>query len=873
MGLLASLTLIASTALGQDANIDLARIVGETTPTDGRSMLSGPDGSLYLIGVTENQSFNTTPGAIRVESSFRPIFIQRILPDGSIGASALLADSYFESEAICAKIDSQGNLYVGFQTNNLAGYPGWQQDGRAGVARVSPNLDKIIYATHVADFLTGPMSLDLDPDGSVVAAVDAGDGIIVTKLASDGSVAFTYRQKENENFATGVGVAVLPDHSIAASWGARYLYRFDASGTQVLSRVVLGLTGKFGGLCAGPDGSTYLAVTAQDPLPPSATLVDYTRSIPRTHSLVLKFDLYGNQVYSAALATANVKALAADGNGSVWGAGWSYRGIRVFQLNSAGNGYQHYLTIPADVSELVAVNFDQSGRLLLAGRTVSEKLPDRGPSRELYEGVESYWNAFFVRMKKDWTRSNLKLTLEPITTVASQWNSVQWRATLTNSGDSPIHDIRIVLPPPMRGTERNLNDEIVTCLPTGDGVCTEEGPGAYFEWRGYKIAYPSLAPGQSETVDLEWVIFSTNDLSTPVVLSAISSSDDPDQQDNNCFSEVPIRTSFLKLVGVGGIKVNVDEGTYTIYQPYGGGGDLPGLGLAPGTTETLYVPSPQFFAKDQISVFAGWGDGSMENPRVVNVGSSGYDIGVRMRAATEPWVNPDAPVQNAGSFRNGGVAPGEIVTLFGFNLGPKTAQQATIDQQGRIATMVTGFRVLFDGVAAPVIYTSSRQSSVIVPHAVAGKAETHMVIEFNGLKSDRLTIPVVASAPGLMTANYSGSGQILAYNPDWSLNSREAPIARGEVIVIYGTGEGLTQPVPLDGELAGPVPPKPELPSSVTIGGLPAEVVYLGGVTGLTSGLFQLNVRVPSDAVPGLLPVVLTVGSNSSQREATIAVR
>jgi uncharacterized protein (TIGR03437 family) len=68
--------------------------------------------------------------------------------------------------------------------------------------------------------------------------------------------------------------------------------------------------------------------------------------------------------------------------------------------------------------------------------------------------------------------------------------------------------------------------------------------------------------------------------------------------------------------------------------------------------------------------------------------------------------------------------------------------------------------------------------------------------------------------------------------------------------------------------------PKPNLPVSVKIGGLDAEVLYAGGAPGSVAGLLQVNVRVPPGVVSGnAVPVVLTVGGVSSQPGVTMAVR
>ena len=90
---------------------------------------------------------------------------------------------------------------------------------------------------------------------------------------------------------------------------------------------------------------------------------------------------------------------------------------------------------------------------------------------------------------------------------------------------------------------------------------------------------------------------------------------------------------------------------------------------------------------------------------------------------------------------------------------------------------------------------------------------------------------------------------------------------------LYGTGEGQTDPAGVDGKLANDVLAKPLGLVSVTIGGLPAEVVYAGAAPGLVAGLMQVNVKVPATLPPGAAAVVLKVGNSVSREGVTIAVR
>ncbi len=231
-----------------------------------------------------------------------------------------------------------------------------------------------------------------------------------------------------------------------------------------------------------------------------------------------------------------------------------------------------------------------------------------------------------------------------------------------------------------------------------------------------------------------------------------------------------------------------------------------------------------------------------------------------------------AGLVNAASYAGGGVSPGMIVTLAGTGMGPDALAGAAL-VNGALATTVAETRVTFDGVPAPIIYVSARQSSVVVPYSVAGKASVAMVVEYKGGRSAPLTVPVVATGPGLFSANASGAGPGAFLNQDGSLNTAANAAAKGSVVILYGTGEGQTNPPGQDGRLVGVPLPSPVAGVQVTIGGARAEILYAGGAPGLTPGLFQINARVPAETQTGSQLVVVRVGNNESQRGMTIAIR
>ena len=229
-------------------------------------------------------------------------------------------------------------------------------------------------------------------------------------------------------------------------------------------------------------------------------------------------------------------------------------------------------------------------------------------------------------------------------------------------------------------------------------------------------------------------------------------------------------------------------------------------------------------------------------------------------------------VLNGASFKVGAVSPGEIINIFGIGFGPGELAAIQI-QNGIAATQLASTRVLFDEIAAPLLFSTLNQVGLVVPYEIAGRPSVNVVVEYKSLRSAPIRVNIAASAPGIFTADSSGKGQAAALNSDGRLNSPQNPAKPGSIVVLYATGEGQTDPFGISGRLATDVYPKPQLPVSVIINGQPAEVLYAGAAPNLIAGLLQVNVRIPDTITAvGSLPVLISVGDIVSQEQVTISV-
>ena len=240
-------------------------------------------------------------------------------------------------------------------------------------------------------------------------------------------------------------------------------------------------------------------------------------------------------------------------------------------------------------------------------------------------------------------------------------------------------------------------------------------------------------------------------------------------------------------------------------------------------------------------------------------------------------------VRNAASWDGAGIAPGEIVAIQGTSVG--TPEFVPAQFSYHVPTSVSGVRVLFNGIPAPMLYTipisgQTQQLAAIVPYEVVANPSTTSVnvqVEVQGNRSDPFPMKVVAADPGIFTNDFSGAGQAAALNVDSGIFTRNGPgqpATRGHYIEILATGEGLTTPPGMDGRVTGPIAPAPVLACSLTIGGIRVTPTACSEASSSPTGELQITAVVPMNVAPGNnVPVQLMIGNFTSPAGVTIAVQ
>jgi len=213
------------------------------------------------------------------------------------------------------------------------------------------------------------------------------------------------------------------------------------------------------------------------------------------------------------------------------------------------------------------------------------------------------------------------------------------------------------------------------------------------------------------------------------------------------------------------------------------------------------------------------------------------------------------------------VAPGMITALFSrgnlHQFGETTASSTSVP----LARTLNGVQLLFNGSPVPLFFVGTDQINFQMPYAAptSGTGSLQVIDTTSGRILGETTVGLAQAVPGIFTQAANGSGAAVAQNKDGSLNSQNNPALAGDVITLYGTGQGFVDGAPADGDVPNKALPSAR-PPTVFIGTefvTGADILYAGLAPTLV-GVWQINVRIPKDQItlPGN-PTQVVVFQNS----------
>jgi uncharacterized protein (TIGR03437 family) len=215
-----------------------------------------------------------------------------------------------------------------------------------------------------------------------------------------------------------------------------------------------------------------------------------------------------------------------------------------------------------------------------------------------------------------------------------------------------------------------------------------------------------------------------------------------------------------------------------------------------------------------------------------------------------------AAVVNAASFSpERPFAQGSFFSIFGTQLAGSTVVWDSAFVNGVAPTTLAGVRVLINDRPAFLSLVAPGQINAIAPTDTP-PGGTSIVVEHNGVRSDTISVTAGDVSPALFTfsprdnkflAGTSGDGAAFLGPADLfggPVNGRPLRPARsGEVIIIYGTGFGPTNPPTEIGRIPSGAAPTAN-PVTFTIGGRAVTPQYAGR-SGFV-GVYQFNLQVPT---------------------------
>jgi uncharacterized protein (TIGR03437 family) len=261
-------------------------------------------------------------------------------------------------------------------------------------------------------------------------------------------------------------------------------------------------------------------------------------------------------------------------------------------------------------------------------------------------------------------------------------------------------------------------------------------------------------------------------------------------------------------------------------------------------------------------------------PVTVTASAFGQSVSFTLRPGA--GGGPQAPLEgfvNGASFRPGWV-PGSLGTIFG--TGITGVNGVVTGNQVPFPTTLEGVSVTVNGMQAPIISlvnaNGQEQINLQVPFGIQAPGTATVVINNNGSELTVRDVPILRVQPGIFEFFLGEARFAAALHADYSVVTPENPARPGEIIQLFLTGLGLTNPA-VATNAPGPVPAALTVTAPV-VGFDNAGVENFGGFYAPTLvTAYQINFRVPLSAQTGNHEINVALDGVSSQRALIAVVR
>ncbi len=304
---------------------------------------------------------------------------------------------------------------------------------------------------------------------------------------------------------------------------------------------------------------------------------------------------------------------------------------------------------------------------------------------------------------------------------------------------------------------------------------------------------------------------------------------------------------------------------------------LPGYNATKGqTTSATYEfdwTPPATDVGDVVVYVAGNaanGDLTMNGDKIY---STSYTL--KAAAGTVPAIAASGVV-NGASFQPG-IVPNSWLTVQGTNLSATTNTWEKAIVNGVLPTSLDGVSVSVGGKPAYVYFVSPTQVNAVAPDVGAGSMS--VTVTNSGNTSAAATVNSTTVGPAFFL--WAGKYPVATQSKDFSLAVKNGtfagvtttPAKPGDVIILWGTGFGPTDPVaPVGVQVPADKIYSTASPVTVTVNATPATVFGAALAPGF-AGLYQVAIQIPASAPDGDLPVVATINGAQSPASTVITVQ
>jgi uncharacterized protein (TIGR03437 family) len=207
-------------------------------------------------------------------------------------------------------------------------------------------------------------------------------------------------------------------------------------------------------------------------------------------------------------------------------------------------------------------------------------------------------------------------------------------------------------------------------------------------------------------------------------------------------------------------------------------------------------------------------------------------VGISLSPPTHPEIACLISPASRGPLVN--LAPGDLVTVLGYEIGPAQASYATFDAKDQLPTQLAGDSVTLNGVAMPLVSAQQGEITFYLPET-APPGNAQLQVQNSGAAVAGPSLYVGADPQfAVFSADGSGSGPVAGVNEDGTLNA-DIGAPAGSVVSIFGIGT---------------TPPLSVFVESSSGGIVRATVEYSGPAPGLVPGVKQINLRLPAGYAP-----------------------